>query len=96
MHGHKGKVKNAMRAINNYHNSLIEERIKQWNDGSKNVEEDLLDVLITLKDVNNNPLLTMNEIKAQVIVRLHSPAFLFQPTLTHYKENVNFLAKSGE
>jgi hypothetical protein len=31
---------------------VIEERIKQWIDGSKNVEEDLLDVLIYLKDVN--------------------------------------------
>jgi hypothetical protein len=48
---------------------IIEERIKQWIDGSKNVEEDLLDVLIYLKDVNNKPLLTTKEIKAQVIVR---------------------------
>ncbi|XP_058783815.1 isoleucine N-monooxygenase 1-like [Vicia villosa] len=65
--GHKGKVKNAMKIINKYHDSLIEERIKQWNDGSKNVEEDLLDVMISLKDVNNNPLLTTKEIKAQII-----------------------------
>jgi cytochrome P450 len=67
--GHKGKVKYAMSIMNKYHDSLIEERIKQWNDGLKNVEEDLLDVLISLKDVNNNPLLTTKEIKAQVIVR---------------------------
>ncbi|GAU18636.1 hypothetical protein TSUD_124690 [Trifolium subterraneum] len=65
--GHKGKVKNAMRIMNKYHDSIIEERIKQWKDGTKNVEEDLLDVLISLKDVNNNPLLTKKEIKAQVI-----------------------------
>ena len=66
--GHKGKIKNAKRIINNYHDSLIEERIKQLNDGSKNVEDDLLDVLITLKDADNKPLLTMKEIKAQVMV----------------------------
>ncbi|GAU18634.1 hypothetical protein TSUD_124670 [Trifolium subterraneum] len=65
--GHKGKIKNAMRIMNKYHDCLIEERTKQWNDGSKNVEEDLLDVLISLKDVNNKPLLTTKEIKAQVI-----------------------------
>ncbi|KAK2440565.1 isoleucine N-monooxygenase [Trifolium repens] len=65
--GHKGKVKNAMRIMNKYHDSIIDERIKQWNDGLKNVEEDLLDVLISLKDVNNNPLLTTKEIKAQII-----------------------------
>jgi len=75
--GHKGKVKNAMLIINKYHDSLIEERIQQWNDGSKNVEEDLLDVLISLKDVNNNPLLTTKEIKAQVIVRLHLLLYIF-------------------
>jgi hypothetical protein len=67
--GHKGKVKNAMRIMNKYHDSIIEERTKEWNDGLKNVEEDLLDVLISLKDINNNPLLTTKEIKAQIIVR---------------------------
>ncbi|KAK2386557.1 hypothetical protein P8452_24908 [Trifolium repens] len=65
--GHKGKVKNAMRIMNKYHDSIIDERIKQWNDGSKKVEEDLLDVLLSLKDVNNIPLLSTKEIKAQII-----------------------------
>ncbi|XP_045822196.1 isoleucine N-monooxygenase 1-like [Trifolium pratense] len=69
--GHKGEIKNAMRimniSMNKYHDSIIEERINQWNDGAKNVEEDLLDVLISLKDDNNKPLLTTKEIKAQVI-----------------------------
>ncbi|KAJ1422937.1 Cytochrome P450 [Sesbania bispinosa] len=50
-----------------YHDSIIEERIQQWNDGLKTVEEDLLDVLISLKGVNNKPLLTLKEIKAQII-----------------------------
>ncbi|KAK2453930.1 isoleucine N-monooxygenase [Trifolium repens] len=65
--GHKGKIKNAMRIMNKYHDSIIDERIKQWNNGSKNVEEDMLDVLISQKDDNNNPLLTTKEIKAQAI-----------------------------
>ncbi|KAI5408341.1 hypothetical protein KIW84_054243 [Lathyrus oleraceus] len=65
--GHKGMVKDALKIMNKYHDSLIEERIKQWNDGSKNIEEDLLDVLISLKDINNNSLLTIKEIKAQII-----------------------------
>ncbi|TKY47259.1 Isoleucine N-monooxygenase 1 [Spatholobus suberectus] len=65
--GHKGKVKNAMRIMKKYHDSIIEDRIKQWNDGLKAVEEDLLDVMISLKDVNNNSLLTVKEIKAQII-----------------------------
>ncbi|CAK8566100.1 unnamed protein product [Lathyrus sativus] len=41
--------------------------MKHWNDGSKKFEEDLLDVLINLKDENNTSLLTMKEIKAQLI-----------------------------
>ena len=57
--------------MNKYHDSIIEERIKLWNAGSKTVQEDLLDVLISLKDVNNNSLLTKKEIKAQLIVRLN-------------------------
>jgi hypothetical protein len=74
--GHKGEIKNAMRIMNKYHDSIIDERIKQWNNGSKNVEEDMLDVLISQKDVNNNPLLTTKEIKAQAIVRIFSNLFL--------------------
>jgi cytochrome P450 len=74
--GHKGKVKNAMRIMNKYHDPIIDERIKQWNDGSKKVEEDLLDVLISLKDVNNIPLLSTKEIKAQIIVSLHLLSFI--------------------
>ncbi|KAJ1427984.1 Cytochrome P450 [Sesbania bispinosa] len=78
--GHKRKVKNAMRIMGKYHDSIIEERIKQWNDGLKSVEEDLLDVLVSLRDVNNNPLLTLKEIKAQIIVILHFFSFHFSHT----------------
>lgn len=69
--GHKNKVKNAMKIMKKYHDPIVEERIKQWNDGSKTVEEDLLEVLISLKDVNNNPMLTLKEITALTIVIHH-------------------------
>ncbi|CAK8566104.1 unnamed protein product [Lathyrus sativus] len=85
--GHKGKVNNAIKIINKYHDSLIQQRITQWKGGSKNVEEDLLDVLMSLKDVKNNPLLTMKEIKAQIIVRFHSHFSIYfvpLPTLLYY------------
>lgn len=68
--GHKRKLENAKRVMEKYHDPIIHERIKEWNDGLKTVEEDLLDVMISLKDVNNNPLLTMKEIKAQITVIL--------------------------
>ncbi|MED6152241.1 hypothetical protein PIB30_089997 [Stylosanthes scabra] len=66
--GHKCEIKEAMRIMNKYHDPIIEERIKQWNDGLRSEQEDFLDVLINLKDSNNAPFLTSKEIKSQIIV----------------------------
>ncbi|XP_014523654.1 isoleucine N-monooxygenase 2-like [Vigna radiata var. radiata] len=65
--GHENKVKKALQIVNKYHDPIIEQRIKQWNDGSKIHTEDFLDILISLRDANNNPVLTTQEIKAQII-----------------------------
>ncbi|CAJ1965038.1 unnamed protein product [Sphenostylis stenocarpa] len=61
------KVKEALKILNKYHDPIIEQRIKEWNDGSKIDGEDFLDILISLKDANNNSMLTIQEIKAQII-----------------------------
>ncbi|KAK7387302.1 hypothetical protein VNO78_28007 [Psophocarpus tetragonolobus] len=65
--GHKGKVKKGMRTMKKYHHPIVEERMKQWSDASKAIEEDLLDVMISLKDHSNKPILTSKEIKALTI-----------------------------
>ncbi|KAK7393815.1 hypothetical protein VNO78_22379 [Psophocarpus tetragonolobus] len=65
--GNQGRVKEAIKIMNKYHNPIIEQRIKEWNDGSKIDCEDFLDILISLKDAHNNPLLTTQQIKAQII-----------------------------
>ncbi|XP_057428527.1 isoleucine N-monooxygenase 2-like isoform X2 [Lotus japonicus] len=75
--GHESKVKSAMRIVDKYnhssHHSIIEQRIKKWSDNNGPVPkttdhaEDLLDILINLKDANNEPLLTSEEIKAQTL-----------------------------
>ncbi|QCD77912.1 cytochrome P450 [Vigna unguiculata] len=65
--GHQKKVKEALRKIKKYHDPIVQQRIKQWNHGLKVDAEDWLDVLISLKDANNNPSLTMEEISAQII-----------------------------
>ncbi|XP_054819037.1 isoleucine N-monooxygenase 1-like [Prosopis cineraria] len=62
--GHDKMVKNALAKVNKYHDPIIEARIKQWKDGIKTETEDLIDVMISLKDVNNNSLLKAQEIKA--------------------------------
>ncbi|GAU18637.1 hypothetical protein TSUD_124700 [Trifolium subterraneum] len=98
--GHKGNVKNALRIMNKYHDSIIDERIKRWNNGSKNVEEDLLDVLISLKDVNNNPLLTTKEIKAQAIelmmAMVDNPSNVVEWTLVEMLNQPELFQKATE
>ncbi|XP_026412191.1 isoleucine N-monooxygenase 2-like isoform X2 [Papaver somniferum] len=68
--GHEKIIKRAMGVVNKYHDPIIEERIRQRSNGTtKNkVPEDLLDVLISLKDEKGKPLLSVEEIKAQVVL----------------------------
>ncbi|XP_050217736.2 phenylalanine N-monooxygenase CYP79D16-like [Mercurialis annua] len=65
--GHEKIIQNAIGIINKYHDPVIDERVRQWRDGVKNQEDDLLDLLITLKDANGNSVLSIQEIKAQII-----------------------------
>ncbi|KAJ6935669.1 Cytochrome P450 79B2 family protein [Populus alba x Populus x berolinensis] len=64
--GHEKVMKEKDRIIKKYHDPIIDDRIQQWRDGKKKGIEDLLDVLITLKDDNGNPFLSKDEIRAQV------------------------------
>ncbi|KAK8584614.1 hypothetical protein V6N13_138572 [Hibiscus sabdariffa] len=68
--GHEKVVKEALSVVEKYHDPIIDERIQQWKNGEKSDQEnpnDLLDVLISLKDEKGNPLLTADEIKAQIV-----------------------------
>ncbi|KAK7305546.1 hypothetical protein VNO77_43452 [Canavalia gladiata] len=64
--GHKKLTKEASKVVKKYHDPIIEDRIQQWNDGKRVLEEDLLDVFISLKDGHGNALLTQDEIKSQI------------------------------
>lgn len=66
--GYEKIVKTAMGIVNKYHDPIIQERIRQWRNGNmeNKVPEDLLDVLISLMDESGKPLLSTEEIKAQV------------------------------
>ncbi|CAM0909156.1 unnamed protein product [Alopecurus aequalis] len=63
--GHGKMVKEANAIINRLHGTVIDERWSQWKSGERKELDDLLDVLITLKDCDGNPLLTLEEVKAQ-------------------------------
>ncbi|KAK0580110.1 hypothetical protein LWI29_036530 [Acer saccharum] len=69
--GHEKVMKENIGIIDRYHDPIIEERILELRDHhgliKKEVDhEDLLDVFITLKDEDGNPLLSTEEIKAQI------------------------------
>lgn len=69
--GHEKKLKAAIRIMNKYHDPIIHERIIQWKNGERKEVEDILDILITLTDSKEEPLLSAEEIKAQIIVRTY-------------------------
>nr|XP_048324594.1 tryptophan N-monooxygenase CYP79A68-like [Ziziphus jujuba var. spinosa] len=63
---HEKKVKEAMEVLKKYQEVIVNERVQQWREGRRKEAEDLLDVFITLKDENGNPVLSDEEIKAQI------------------------------
>ncbi|CAH2075720.1 unnamed protein product, partial [Thlaspi arvense] len=65
--GHERIMRTAIASVTKYQDHAIDERIKSWANGTKKVEEDLLDVLIMLKDSDGSPLLSPQEIKSQIL-----------------------------
>ncbi|AET03634.1 putative oxidoreductase [Medicago truncatula] len=65
--GHERIIKKACKIMKKYHDPIIEDRIQQWKNGKKIEKEDLLDVLISLKDGANNAILTEQEIKSNIL-----------------------------
>ncbi|KAJ0984266.1 hypothetical protein J5N97_002622 [Dioscorea zingiberensis] len=72
--GHGRSMKEAVGVMNKYHDPIIEERIeKRRRKGGDHIHgwpkeemEDLLDLMIGLKNENGEPLLSVDEIKVQV------------------------------
>ncbi|GFZ19981.1 cytochrome P450, family 79, subfamily A, polypeptide 3 pseudogene [Actinidia rufa] len=66
--GHERIMRRVIQSVTKYQDPKIDERIRQWNRTRKE-QEDLLDVLIMLKDKDgSSPLLSPDEIKAQIVV----------------------------
>ncbi|PSR86238.1 Isoleucine N-monooxygenase [Actinidia chinensis var. chinensis] len=66
--GHERIMRRAIQSVTKYQDPKIDERIRQWNEGTRKEQEDLLDVLIMLKDKDgSSPLLSPDEIKAQIV-----------------------------
>ncbi|XP_038880438.1 tryptophan N-monooxygenase CYP79A68-like [Benincasa hispida] len=64
--GHQKIMKNALNILQKYDEPIIDERVQEWKDKKIKEVEDILDILISLKDENTNSLLSIEEIKAQI------------------------------
>ncbi|CAK9143280.1 unnamed protein product, partial [Ilex paraguariensis] len=65
--GHEKIMKKALGTVRKYHDPEIDQRIGKWKESCKKEKEDLLDVLITLKDIDGRPVLSAEEIKGQIV-----------------------------
>ncbi|KAI3964022.1 hypothetical protein MKX01_014303 [Papaver californicum] len=102
LEGHEKIIKRAMGFLNKYHDPIIEERMQQWSNGTmKNkVPEDLLDVLISLKDEHGKPLLSTEEIKAQagelIIATVDNPSNSVEWAMAEMINQPDILRKAAE
>ncbi|KAK7245544.1 hypothetical protein RIF29_40390 [Crotalaria pallida] len=98
--GHKRMTKKAIDTLKKYHDPIIEDRIQQWKNGERKDQEDLLDVLILLKDADGNPLLTLEEIKYQIMelmfATVDNPSNSFEWALAEMLNQPELLRKATE
>ena len=72
--GHEKVARAVMSTLDRLHGPIIDERIREWSHrrrrkvGDKKDAEDILDVLVSLEDEDGQPLLSIDEIKAQTVV----------------------------
>ncbi|GAA0159402.1 oxygenase [Lithospermum erythrorhizon] len=96
--GHNKIIKKAVDSIRKYQDKIIDERILMWELGSRIEEEDILDVLILLKDKEGRSALTPEEIKAQclelMLAGVDNPSNAFEWALAEMLNQPNILTKA--
>lgn len=88
--GHKKIINDAINDVRKYQDDEIAERVEMWRRGVRTTSDDILDILICLRGSDNKPLLSIQEIKAQIIVSL----MCFMKALTQiytYVSNFNHI-----
>ncbi|PIN03868.1 Cytochrome P450 CYP2 subfamily [Handroanthus impetiginosus] len=98
--GRKGILKDAIENVRKYQDLEITRRVEMWEQGIRKREEDILDVLINLKDTKNYPLLSIQEIKAQIteimLAAIDNPSNAIEWALAEMINQPDILAKSYE
>ncbi|KAL1221356.1 Dihomomethionine N-hydroxylase [Cardamine amara subsp. amara] len=97
--GQEEMVKLNCNLVRSYNNPIIDERVKLWREkGGKASVEDWIDTFITLKDENENYLVTPDELKAQCvefcIAAIDNPANNMEWTLAEMLKNPEILRKA--
>ena len=64
-------ITNAIKNVRKYQDQEIEKRMEMRKLGLKSDENDILDILINLKNSQNEPLLSIREIKAAILVSIY-------------------------
>ncbi|PIN03869.1 Cytochrome P450 CYP2 subfamily [Handroanthus impetiginosus] len=64
--GYKKIIKNAIKSMRKCQDPEIDNRVEMWKQGIRKTEEDILDVVINIKESKNNPLLSIQELNAQI------------------------------
>lgn len=67
--GHSKKVREAMEIIKKIQDPIVNDGIRQWRDGTRTNHDDLLDIFGSLADSKGDPLLSDDEVRAQVLVK---------------------------
>ncbi|CAA3007532.1 phenylalanine N-monooxygenase-like [Olea europaea subsp. europaea] len=96
---HEKNVRSSMNIFDKYHDPIIEDSIKQWEDGKRKEVDNLLDIMITLKDESGKPLLSIDEIKAQIsefFFGVDGPAAGAEWTLAEMINQLEILQKAIE
>ncbi|CAI0377305.1 unnamed protein product [Linum tenue] len=94
-------VREADKTIKALQNPIIDERIRQWRSGERKEIDDLIDVLVTLKDdVDRKPLLTPQEIKSQaaelMMAVIDNPSNAVEWTMAELINQPDLMAKAVE
>ncbi|KAG6421492.1 hypothetical protein SASPL_118046 [Salvia splendens] len=98
--GHKRIVTNALKNVRKYQDPAIDKRMEMWNLGHKSEENDILDLLINLKNSENEPLLSVREIKALIfdimIATVDNPSNAAEWAMVEMINQPDLLAKACE
>ncbi|XP_022154340.1 isoleucine N-monooxygenase 2-like [Momordica charantia] len=98
--GHGKIMKQALEVLRKYDEPIINERVQQWKDGKREGVEDILDILISLKDESGESLLSIDEIKAQItelqIATIDNPSNTVEWTMAELLNQPKILQKAVE